>query len=82
MSTKDTILSVFQQVAADQGRTLAPLSDATALSECGLDSLGFAIVVSCLEDSLGVDPFASGDSADSPPVTYGDFVRLYERAVA
>jgi acyl carrier protein len=82
MSTRDTILSVFQQVASDQGRTLAPLSDATALSDCGLDSLGFAIVVSCLEDSLGVDPFASSDSVDSPPVTYGDFVRLYERAVA
>ncbi len=82
MSTKDAILAVFQQVAADQGRTLAPLSDATALNECGLDSLGFAIVVSCLEDSLGVDPFATGESADSPPVTFGDFVKLYERAVA
>ena len=81
MSTRDSILAVFQQVAADQARTLAPLADDTALTECGLDSLSFAIVVSCLEDTLGMDPFAAGDWVDFP-LTFGDFVRLYERAAA
>lgn len=81
MSTRDTILSTFQQVAADQGRKLVPLSDDTTLVDCGLDSLSFAIVVSLLEESLAVDPFSGGDWVDFP-VTYGDFVRLYEGAIA
>lgn len=81
MSTRDTVVAVFQQVATDQGRVLAPLTDALHLNDCGLDSLSFAIVVASLEDSLGVDPFASSEWVDFP-VTFGDFVRLYERAVA
>ena len=31
-----------------------------------------------LADSLGIDPFSSGKSAASP-VTFGEFVRLYEK---
>jgi acyl carrier protein len=78
---RDTIIAVFQDVAASQGRTLAPLSDDLRLTECGLDSLSFAIVVANLEDSLGVDPFNSAEWVDFP-VTLGDFVRIYDRAVA
>jgi acyl carrier protein len=81
MSTRETILSVFKQVAEDQGRTLAPMTDDITLTDCGLDSLSFAIVVSGLEDSLGVDPFAKDEWVDFP-VTFGDFVKLYEHAVA
>jgi acyl carrier protein len=81
MSTRDSILSVFNQVAAEQGRTLAPMSDDVALTDCGLDSLSFAIVVSHLEDSLGVDPFAKDEWVDFP-VTFGDFVKLYDSAIA
>jgi acyl carrier protein len=81
MSNRESILAVFKQVAAQQGRTLADMTDATVLTECGLDSLSFAIVVSSLEDTLGVDPFASDDWVDFP-VTFGDFIRLYDRAVA
>ena len=66
-------------VAAEQGRTLAPLTDELKLFESGLDSLALAIVVSRLADSLGVDPWATGGSVDAP-VTFGDFVRLYEGA--
>ncbi len=78
---KDRIVSVFKEVAANQGRTLAPLSDDTKLTECGLDSLSFAIVVATLEDTLGVDPFNSAEWVDFP-VTLGDFVHLYDGAVA
>ena len=45
----------------------------------GLDSLCFAILVTRLEDRLGVDPFSSSDTI-SFPVTLGDFVRVYENA--
>jgi acyl carrier protein len=75
---RDTIIAVFQQVATDQGRTLALMADDLKLTECGLDSLSFAIVVASLEDSLGVDPFNSPEWVDFP-VTLADFVQLYEK---
>ena len=77
MSVKTTITSQFQQVAQEQDRTLAPLSDDLKLVQSGLDSLSFAIIVARLEDSLGIDPFNTADAVDFP-VTFGDFVRLYE----
>jgi hypothetical protein len=81
MSVRSTITTQFEQVAAEQKRKLAPLSDDLPLLESGLDSLSFAIIVSRLEDALGVDPF-SAETAVEFPVTLGDFVRLYEHAVA
>jgi acyl carrier protein len=81
MTIRNSILTVFTQVANEQGRTLTPISDNMALTDCGLDSLSFAIVVSHLEDSLGVDPFAGDEWVDFP-VTFGDFIQLYDRAVA
>ena len=78
MSVKSTITAQFQQVAREQERTLAPLSDELKLNQSGLDSLSFAIIAARLEDSLGVDPFNEMEEANFP-VTFGDFVRLYER---
>ena len=75
MQTKATIATTFEDVAREQQRTLAPLNDELKLLESGLDSLSFALIVARLEDSLGVDPF---DTAETFPVTFGDFVRLYE----
>ncbi len=80
MSVRTTISTVFQQVATDQARTLAPLTDELPLTDSGLDSLSFAIVVTTLEESLGVDPFSSDEWVEFP-VTFGDFVKLYEGAV-
>ena len=51
------------------------------LLDCGLDSLCFAILVTRLEDELGFDPFATSDEVQFP-VTFGDFVRFYERVPA
>jgi acyl carrier protein len=79
MSVRSTITTEFQQVAQEQSRTLAPLSDELKLVQSGLDSLSFAMIVARLEDSLGVDPFNT-EEAVVFPVTFGDFVRLYERA--
>jgi acyl carrier protein len=77
MSVRTTITAQFQQVAKEQDRTLAPLSDDLKLVQSGLDSLSFAIIVARLEDSLGIDPFNADDAVEFP-VTFGDFVRLYE----
>jgi acyl carrier protein len=80
MSVRNEILATFRQVADTQGRTLAPLSENLKLTDCGLDSLGFAIVISALEESLHTDPFNSSAWSEFP-VTLGDFIKLYERAV-
>jgi acyl carrier protein len=77
MSIRATVTSLFEQVALEQHRKLARLSDDLRLLDSGLDSLGFALLVVRLEDALGFDPFGSDDVA-SFPVTFGDFVKLYE----
>ena len=77
MSVRSTITSQFQQVAIEQERQLSPLSDDLKLVQSGLDSLSFAIIVARLEDALGIDPFNSSEAVEFP-VTFGDFVRLYE----
>ena len=74
----DVIVSTFQHVAAAQEKTIAPLTDDLVLLESGLDSLCFAIIVASLEDELGYDPFTDAEDVFFP-VTFGDFVRFYER---
>jgi hypothetical protein len=75
MSVRKTIELHFEQVAREQRRELCPLSDDLELLHTGLDSLSFALIVARLEDALGVDPF---ETVDRFPVTFGDFVSLYE----
>lgn len=79
MTIRSQIVDQFTQVAQEQGNRLAPLTDNVELLETGLDSLCFAIVVSRLEGRFGVDPFTLSDDVLFP-VTFGDFVRLYENA--
>jgi acyl carrier protein len=80
MSVRSEILEQFKQVAQEQDTRLGPLSDELPLLNSGLDSLGFAILVSRLESVLGVDPFS--ESTDAPfPVKLGEFIHLYENAV-
>jgi hypothetical protein len=69
----------FTQVAQEQGMKFAPLTESVELVESGLDSLCFAIVVARLEQKLGVDPFSASEDAVFP-VTFGEFVRLYQNA--
>jgi hypothetical protein len=81
MTVGTDIAALFAEVAKEQGKTLAPLSDQLGLLETGLDSLCYAIIVARLEDMLGVDPFSADDEIDFP-MTVGDFIRLYENGVA
>jgi hypothetical protein len=72
-------MSQIEQVAQEQQVKLPPLSDTLVLLDSGLDSLGFAILVARLEDTLGFDPFTASDDVYFP-VTLGDFIRVYENA--
>ena len=81
MSLRSLIEDQMRQVATEQHKTLAPLGDDLVLLDSGLDSLCFAIVVARLEDELGQDPFATSEDIDFP-ITFGDFVRFYDRVAA
>ena len=79
MSVRSEVITQFKQVAKEQSKQLAPLSDDLPLLDSGLDSLCFAIIVARLEDTLGIDPLSASEDARFP-VTLGDFVRFYENA--
>lgn len=81
MTVRSIVLNQITQVAAEQGKQLAPLTDELLLLDSGLDSLCLAVIVARLEDELGTDPFSTGDD-DAFPVTIGDLVMLYERVAA
>jgi hypothetical protein len=81
MSIRSRVLQEIVRVAGQQNKPLAPLSDDLPLLDSGLDSLCIAVIVACLNDSLGCDPF-SHEGDISLPVTVGDFVKLYENAPA
>jgi acyl carrier protein len=59
-------------------KDLQNLTDESVLLETGLDSLGFAILVTRLEEELGYDPFTQSDTAVYPK-TFREFVQLYEQ---
>jgi acyl carrier protein len=79
MSSRLTILNNIREVAAEQGKTLAPLNDDQPLMESGLDSLCFAILVARLEDALGADPFTTSESMRFPN-TVGELIAFYDDA--
>ena len=75
-SVKAKVVAQFEQVAAEQKRKIARLTDDLKLVDSGLDSLSFALIVARLEDELGLDPFNDDDARF--PVTFGEFAKLYE----
>jgi acyl carrier protein len=79
MNIRSEIVNTFTHVAKDQSMPLAPLTDDLPLIDAGLDSLCLAIIVARLEELLGVDPFSSSEDMLFP-VTFGDFVKCYEKA--
>jgi hypothetical protein len=81
MNLRSTILAKFEEVAKSQQKQLGPVHDDLVLLESGLDSLCFAIIVAGLEDDLGTDPFSELEDVYFP-VTFGDWVRLYENAAS
>ena len=90
MSVRATIISQLEEIRRASkkspkstlpltGKDSPPLTDELVMLDAGLDSLGIAILVTRLEDTLGLDPFTDSDIT-SPPVTLGDFIQLYEHA--
>jgi len=58
MSYRQSIILGLTEVFEEEGvRTPADFPDDLVLLECDLDSLGFAVLVTKLSESLGFDPF-------------------------
>lgn len=79
-SLAQTIRGTFEEVLRQQllPSDLGHLSEDTKLLDTGLDSLGFAIVVVKLEQTLGCDPFLASDEPYYP-TTFGEFVNFYDK---
>lgn len=79
MDIRAEIITIYKEVAMENGKRLPPLTNHLALLDSGLDSLCFAVIVSRLEMRLDLDPFSTSEDAVFP-VTFGEFVQLYENA--
>lgn len=77
-SVRAAVIDELKATLADDGKPVPELDDATVLLDTGLDSLGFAVLVTRLEDSLGYDPFTDLEDAVYPR-TVGEFVAVYQR---
>jgi acyl carrier protein len=79
VTLRSEIARVFADVWEAENGTKAPaLADDSILLDTGLDSLGFAIFVSQLEEELGYDPFTLSTEAYYPQ-TYLEFVDFYQK---
>jgi len=79
-SIREVVLESVTEVAKRQGAEVdgGMLENDSSLKDVGLDSLGFAILVSELESQMGYDPFVILDKPFLPK-TVGELIELYER---
>ena len=79
MRIRNVIEARFKAALVEAGKpTSETFKDDLVLLQSGLDSLGFAILVTRLEQELGYDPFTLMEQAFYP-TTFGEFVALYEQ---
>lgn len=80
MDIRETVMRCLTETIEEQAQTMpaSDITDDTELLNFMLDSLGFASLVTRLENSLGYDPFTSMDFPVYPR-TFGELVALYER---
>ena len=79
MAVEQSIRDAFRECVESSGAEFSgDLNDDTVLLDSGLDSLGFAMLVARLEETLGYDPFTMLDEIVYPR-TYGEFVGIYQR---
>jgi acyl carrier protein len=73
------IRQAMQQVAElSDCQLVDPIDADTLLLECGLDSLGYAMLVAQLEEDLGFDPFTELE-IDIYPSTFTEFLGIYQQ---
>ena len=78
MQTREQIAEALSDLFEEDGIDVPEITDDLVLLETELDSLGFAVLVTRLEESLGYDPF-SLMTEPVYPTTFGEFVAVYEQ---
>ena len=79
MNIRQVIETRLKAAMVEAGQPVpATFDDSMVLLQTGLDSLGFAILVTQLEQELRYDPFTLMEQAVYP-TTFGEFVSIYER---
>lgn len=72
---RDVMLQVAQLSDCE---LIEPIESNTLLLECGLDSLGYAMLVAQLEEDLGFDPFTEL-AIDTYPSKFVEFLAIYQQ---
>ncbi|PKH00841.1 acyl carrier protein [Paraglaciecola sp. MB-3u-78] len=76
------IRQTMQQVAElSDCQLVDPIDADTLLLECGLDSLGYAMLVAQLEEDLGFDPFTEL-AIDTYPSTFTELLAIYQQCAS
>lgn len=70
------VISLIGELLEEDELEVPMIDDDTVLLETGLDSLGFAVLVTRLEEGLGYDPFSAMDEPVYP-TTLREFVDVY-----
>ena len=79
INLEQQIRKAMQQVAEiSDCQLVEPIESDTLLLECGLDSLGYAMLVAQLEEDLGFDPFTELE-IDIYPSTFTEFLAIYQQ---
>ena len=78
MEIQEVIIKELTELFEEDTIPVPDFSDDLVLLDSNLDSLGFAVLVTRLDDVLGYDPFSLMDEPIYP-VTLGDFFRVYEK---
>ncbi len=78
MVTAQLIRAALVELFEEDDLPVPDITDDLVLLETDLDSLGFAVLVTRLEETLGYDPF-SLMTEPVYPTTFGEFVAVYEQ---
>ena len=78
MQTRTVIVGALSELFEEDELEVPEITDDLVLLETELDSLGFAVLVTRLEEALGYDPF-SLMTEPVYPTTFGEFVAVYEQ---
>ncbi len=79
LNLEQQIKDAMQQVAElSDCQLVEPIEANTLLLECGLDSLGYAMLVAQLEEDLGFDPFTEL-AIETYPSTFAEFLAIYKQ---
>lgn len=76
MDIRTAILEQLAELFEEDELPMPEIQDNTVLLETDLDSLGFAVLVTRLDEELGYDPFSMMDEPVYP-TTFKDFVDVY-----